>query len=71
MPIQDYGVLKARPLQGVNAIASSPHYQILVTDENETQFRLAVNVQSQDGCMNELWAIRRHSFAPKTNHRCR
>jgi uncharacterized protein YukJ len=48
MPIQDYGVLKARPLQGVNATASSPHYQVLVTDENGTKFRLAVNVQSQD-----------------------
>jgi uncharacterized protein YukJ len=48
MPISDYGVLKARPLQGVNATASSPHYQILVVDENETKFRLAVNVQSQD-----------------------
>lgn len=48
MPIQNYGVLKARPLQGVNATASSPHYQVLVADANETQFRLAINVQSQD-----------------------
>ena len=48
MPIQDYGVLKARPQQGVKAIAANPHYQILVVDENETKYRIAVNVESQD-----------------------
>ena len=48
MPIQNYGVLKARPLQGVQATASSPHYQILVVDENETKFRVAVNVESDN-----------------------
>ncbi len=48
MPIQDYGVLKARPQQGVKATARSPHYQILVVDENATRYRIAVNVESQD-----------------------
>jgi uncharacterized protein YukJ len=48
MPIQNYGVLKARPQQGVQATASSPHYQILVVDENETKFRVAVNVESNN-----------------------
>jgi len=57
MPIQDYGVLKARPQQGVNAKAANPHYQILVVDENETNFRLAVNVQSQDQPANLQYAI--------------
>ncbi len=57
MPIQDYGVLKAHPQQGVNALASNPHYQILVADENETKFRLAVNVQSQDQPANLQYYI--------------
>lgn len=48
MPIQDYGVLKARPQQGVQATAASPHYQILVIDANQTSYRLAVNVKSQN-----------------------
>lgn len=48
MPIQNYGVLKARLQRGVQATAGSPHYQILVVDENETKFRVAVNVESQD-----------------------
>jgi uncharacterized protein YukJ len=48
MPIQNYGVLKARPQKGVQATARSPHYQILVVDENETKYRVAVNVESQN-----------------------
>jgi uncharacterized protein YukJ len=48
MPIQNYGVLKARPLQGVQATTASPHYQILVIDGNETKYRVAVNVESQN-----------------------
>lgn len=48
MPLQNYGVLKARPLQGVKGTAASPHYQILVVDENGTRYRIAVNVESQD-----------------------
>lgn len=60
MPIQNYGVLKAHPLQGVNATVSSPHYQVLVTDANETKFRLAVNVQSQDQPANLQYYIARN-----------
>jgi uncharacterized protein YukJ len=48
MSLQDYGVLKARPQQGVNATATSPHYQILVVDASGTKYRLAVNVESQN-----------------------
>ena len=48
MPIQNYGVLKAHPQQGVQATAGSPHYQIWVVDENGTNFRVAVNVESQN-----------------------
>lgn len=46
--MQDYGVLKARPQQGVQATATSPHYQVMVVDANGTEYRLAVNVQSSD-----------------------
>src|SRR5271165_1620452 len=57
MSIQNYGVLKAQPLQGVQATAGSPHYQILVVDENEMKYRIAVNVESQDQPVDLLYYI--------------
>jgi uncharacterized protein YukJ len=57
MPIQNYGVLKARPQQAVQAIAGSPHYQILVVDGNGMKFRIAVNVESDVQPMNLQYYI--------------
>src|SRR5258708_5530125 len=47
MPVQDYGVLKAHPLEARKG-SHNPHYQIHVVDENGVDYRIAVNVQSQD-----------------------
>jgi uncharacterized protein YukJ len=52
MPIENYGVLKARPVQGVQGTEKNPHYQILVADENGKNYRIAVNVESQDQPLN-------------------
>jgi uncharacterized protein YukJ len=48
MPIAHYGVLKARAVASRLGSGDSPHYQIRAVDEAD-EYRLAVNVQSQDG----------------------
>ncbi len=46
--IGHYGLLKAHPHQSQDGTPANPHYQILVTDDNATQYRIAVNVKSAD-----------------------
>jgi uncharacterized protein YukJ len=48
MPLRNYGVLKARAVSVRQGTGRSPHYQFHVVD-GEDNWRLAVNVQSQDG----------------------
>jgi uncharacterized protein YukJ len=48
MPLNNYAVLKGRPINNRLATGSSPHYQVLVS-ENGTLHRIAINVRSQDG----------------------
>jgi uncharacterized protein YukJ len=48
MPIRQYSVLKGRPIDARRGSGSSPHYQVLVVDDVE-RYRIAVNVESQDG----------------------
>ncbi len=47
MPVANYGVLKAHPVAARKG-QSNPHYQIHVVDANGVDYRIAVNVQSQD-----------------------
>lgn len=47
MPIANYGVLKGRPISRRPATGSSPHYQILLVDDDGTHFRAAINARSQ------------------------
>lgn len=46
MPIAKYGLLVGRPLHGVPGRGSNAHYQIHAVDDT-TEYRIAVNVQSQ------------------------
>ncbi|WP_347267315.1 DUF2278 family protein [Paracoccus sp. (in: a-proteobacteria)] len=48
MPLQNYSVLKGRPINNRLATGASPHYQVLVS-QNGTLHRIAINVRSQDG----------------------
>src|SRR5262245_18810496 len=48
MPLNNYAVLKGRPINTRLASGGSPHYQVLVS-ENGTRHRIAINVLSQDG----------------------
>lgn len=48
MPIENYGVLKGKVLDGrQERYNDSPHYQILVKGENNLKYRIAVNVMSR------------------------
>lgn len=46
MPLNSYGVLKARPISSRLGAGSSPHYQVHVVD-NMTDYRIAINVKSK------------------------
>lgn len=48
MPLKNYSLLKGRAIDARDGTGANPHYQILVTDDSE-RYRIAVNVQSQDG----------------------
>jgi uncharacterized protein YukJ len=47
MPLDRYGVLVARPIRGVDGRGKNAHYQIHAVDKL-TEYRIAVNVQSQE-----------------------
>jgi uncharacterized protein YukJ len=46
--VPNYGILKAHPQQSQKGTPGNPHYQILVTDDTNTEYRIAVNVRSED-----------------------
>jgi uncharacterized protein YukJ len=46
MPLKNYGVLKAKPVDRRLGTGENPHFQILAVDEQD-RHRLAVNVKSQ------------------------
>ncbi|MFE5586851.1 DUF2278 family protein [Kitasatospora sp. NPDC056531] len=57
MPPIKYGVLAARAVDSIREAAnvSTPHYQIHVRDDGGTDYRIAVNVRSQDTPPNLLY----------------
>lgn len=48
MPLKNYSVLKSRAIDSRLASGVNPHYQVRVVDD-DAEYRIAVNVQSQDG----------------------
>ena len=54
MPVQNYGVLKAHPVEAQKG-QQNPHYQIHLVDANGVNYRIAVNVQSQDNPLALLY----------------
>jgi uncharacterized protein YukJ len=48
MALKHYSVLKGRPINNRLATGSNPHYQVLVSADG-VQYRIAINVRSQDG----------------------
>lgn len=58
MTIKDYGVLVGRPIDRRIGTGKNPHYQIHVVDD-DTDYRIAVNVQSVDKSSLEYVVIDR------------
>ena len=58
MPLSAYGVLRARAVDRRREGASdTPHYQIHLADESGTDFRIAVNVESQESPSQLLYVV--------------
>ncbi|CCE08859.1 conserved hypothetical protein [Bradyrhizobium sp. STM 3843] len=62
MPLKNYALLKGRPINNRLATGASPHYQVLVSADG-TQYRIAINVRSQDGSEVEF-LVRSHFEHP-------
>ena len=56
MPLARYGVLKGTPVDRRLANGGNPHYQVRVVDDAD-DWRLAINVRSQDGSEVEYAVI--------------
>lgn len=46
MSIQPYGILKGKPVNTLDGTNKSPHYQIQILDDNNVNYRIAVNIKS-------------------------
>ncbi|MFP4099418.1 DUF2278 family protein [Coleofasciculus sp.] len=46
MPLENYGVLKGRPVQRRLATTANAHYQVHIVDK-DTDYRIAINVRSK------------------------
>jgi uncharacterized protein YukJ len=62
MPLNNYSVLKGRPIDNRLATGASPHYQVLISDDGVLH-RIAINVRSQDGSEVE-YLVRSHFEHP-------
>jgi uncharacterized protein YukJ len=56
MSLQKYGVLKGKAIETKKGTGKSPHFQILVSDE-ELLYRIAVNVESQEPPSDVLYYV--------------
>jgi uncharacterized protein YukJ len=63
MPLKSYGVLAGRPVDRRLGTGQNPHYQIHVVDD-ETDYRIAVNVQSKESPSEVEYRIDQHFEHP-------
>jgi uncharacterized protein YukJ len=56
MPLKNYGVLKGRAIDSKLGEGSTPHYQVLLTDEQQ-KHRIAINVKSKQSPSELLYFI--------------
>jgi uncharacterized protein YukJ len=66
MPIANYGVLAGRAIQRRLGTGDSPHYQILMADD-ATDYRIAVNVKSQESPSEVEFLVDEHFDHPILN----
>lgn len=63
MPLKQYGVLRGRPIDRQLGSGSNPHYQIHVVDDT-TDYRIAVNVKSQESPSDVAYLVDSHFHHP-------
>ncbi|OUL21845.1 DUF2278 family protein [Nostoc sp. 106C] len=66
MPLKNYGVLKCQVVDRKLGEGSSPHYQVLVTDDKKNKYRIAINVKSQESPSELLYLIDENFSHPIT-----
>ena len=49
MPIQNYGVIRGQVMRSTPGSTQSPHFIIILADNNNTEYQVDVNVCSSDG----------------------
>ncbi|WLR51533.1 YukJ family protein [Bacillus tianshenii] len=57
MPLKRYGVLKGQATETKLGAGSSPHYEVLIHDKEGTQYRIAINIQSQSKPSEVLYFV--------------
>ncbi|WP_151638569.1 DUF2278 family protein [Noviherbaspirillum aerium] len=66
MSLNNYGVLKGRPISRRLGSGPSPHYQLHIVDDIGTNYRIAVNVKSQLAPSELMYYIESHFVHPLT-----
>jgi uncharacterized protein YukJ len=67
MPLEDYGVLRGRPVaKRREGTSDTPHYQIRVVDAEGVDLRIAVNVKSQSAPSDLLYLVDHDFHHPLT-----
>ncbi len=57
MPLENYGVLKAKPVNCINGHGPSPHFHILAID-NTSKHRIAINISSSTEPSDLLYVVK-------------
>ncbi|MDZ8188371.1 MAG: DUF2278 family protein [Nostoc sp. ChiSLP02] len=65
MPLKNYGVLKGRAIDSKLGEGSTPHYQVLLTDEKQ-KHRIAINVKSNQSPSELLYFVDENFSHPIT-----
>ncbi|MBD2412911.1 hypothetical protein FACHB389_06195 [Nostoc calcicola FACHB-389] len=65
MPLKNYGVLKGRAIDRKLGEGSSPHYEVLLTD-NKQKHRIAINVKSKESPSELLYFVDENFSHPIT-----
>lgn len=60
MPIKNYGVLKGKAVSTKMGSVQQPHFQVLLKDDNDVNYRMAINIQSQASPSEVLYFVGEH-----------
>ncbi|NPC91846.1 YukJ family protein [Bacillus sp. WMMC1349] len=60
MPVKNYGVLKGKAVKTMLGSGEKPHFQVLIQDEQDIQYRIAINIKSQAHPSEVLYMVDEH-----------